>query len=324
MTPSRDTFSVSSRGGWLRYILASLLVLSALSVDMRLAWSRETARVRQKPAPQACDRAKFRVILDVGHTAESFGAISARNLPEFGFNLWLARRIEERLKSEGFVETRLQVVEGKARPSLFKRVAIANDARPDILLSIHHDSVPDTLLEEWEFEGSKSHFSDRFSGYSVFVSRDNPQFEASLKFARLLGQLIRAQGLDYARQYTLPIMGRHRRQLLDKEAGVYRYDQLIVLKRSRIPAVLLEAGSIINRDEEMAMNSPERQDMIVSAVARAVSQSCESPPEVASVSTLATATSGHPTTARSSDIRGSRDLPPRGRGPARSAASSRR
>jgi N-acetylmuramoyl-L-alanine amidase len=39
--------------------------------------------------------------------------------------------------------------------------------------------------------------------------------------------------------------------------------------------VLLEAGSIINRDEELAMNSPERQDMIVAAVAAAVRQFCE-------------------------------------------------
>ena len=42
-----------------------------------------------------------------------------------------------------------------------------------------------------------------------------------------------------------------------------------------MPAVLLEAGSIINRDEELAMNSPERQDMISAAVAGAVKQFCE-------------------------------------------------
>jgi N-acetylmuramoyl-L-alanine amidase. len=42
-----------------------------------------------------------------GHTAESEGAISARNVAEFVFNLRLAQRIEEKLKAEGFAETRL-------------------------------------------------------------------------------------------------------------------------------------------------------------------------------------------------------------------------
>jgi N-acetylmuramoyl-L-alanine amidase len=95
--------------------------------------------------------------------------MSARNAPEFDFNLRLAKRIEEGLRLEGFVETSLLVTEGKAKPRLFKRAIVANDSRANLVLSIHHDSVPDSFLEEWEFEGNKSHFSDRFNGYSIFV-----------------------------------------------------------------------------------------------------------------------------------------------------------
>ena len=155
-----------------------------------------------KPAAARCDPAKFRIVLDVGHTAESEGAISARNVSEFVFNLRLARRIEEKLKAEGFAETRLLLTEGKARRSLVKRVDAANDLRADLLLSIHHDSVPNKFLEDWEFEGKKSRFSDRFSGYSVFVSRSNPDFKTSFAFAELIGKEMKAQGLDYARQYS--------------------------------------------------------------------------------------------------------------------------
>ena len=46
---------------------------------------------------------------------------------EFDFNLRLAQRIEEKLKAEGFAETRLLVTEGKARPSLVRRVDAANN-----------------------------------------------------------------------------------------------------------------------------------------------------------------------------------------------------
>jgi N-acetylmuramoyl-L-alanine amidase len=227
-----------------------------------------------KPIASICDRSKFRIVIDVGHTAESEGASSARNVPEFAFNLRLAQRIEQKLKAEGFAGTRLLVTEGKAKPSLFKRVTAANSMNADLFLSIHHDSVPNGLLENWEFEGKKSHFSDRFAGYSVFVSRNNPDFKTSLAFAELIGKEMKAQGLKYAEQYTQAIMGRYQHPLLDKETGVYSYDELVVLRTTRMPAVLLEAGSIINRDEELKMDSPERQDIVSGAVAAAAKEFC--------------------------------------------------
>jgi N-acetylmuramoyl-L-alanine amidase len=238
--------------------------------------------VAEKPAPSKytetkCDPAKFRLIVDVGHTVQSDGAMSARNVPEFQFNLQLAQRLVDKLKSEGFATTRLLVTEGKARPSLFTRVASANNWHADLFLSIHHDSVPDKLMENWEFEGKKSHFSDRFSGYGLFVSKENPDFETSLRFAKLIGTQMHARDIKFADQYTLPIMGKYRHDLLDRDAGIYRYDHLIVLQRTHMPAVLLEAGSIINRDEELQMASPERQDMIVNAVTTAVEQFCGLP-----------------------------------------------
>jgi N-acetylmuramoyl-L-alanine amidase len=228
-----------------------------------------------KPVATTCDPAKFRIVLDVGHTAESEGAISARNIAEFVFNRRLAQRIEQKLKAEGFAETRLLVTEGKSRPSLVKRVAAADNLHANLFLSIHHDSVPDKFLENWEFEGKKSHFSDRFSGYSVFVSHGNPDFKTSLAFAELVAKEMKAEGLQYARQYTQPIMGRNQHPLLNKETGIYSYDKLIVLKSTRMPAVLLEAGSIINRDEELKMDSPEQRDIISSGVTAAVKEFCD-------------------------------------------------
>ena len=228
-----------------------------------------------KPVATPCDPSKFRIVLDVGHTAQSEGAISARNVAEFVFNLRLAQQIEEKLKAEGFAETRLLLTEGKARASLVRRVTAANNLHADLFLSIHHDSVPDKLLENWEFEGKKSHFSDRFSGYSVFVSRNNPDFKTSLSFAELLAKELKAQGLQYAQQYTQAIMGRYQHPLLNKETGVYSYDQLVVLRTTRMPAALLEAGSIVNRDEELKLESPERREFISSGVTAAVKEFCD-------------------------------------------------
>ena len=258
-------------------LVVSLVASPLAPVDAgRAAPARKGMKARQKTeAPEKCEPRKFRIILDVGHTSESQGATSARNDVEFGFNLHLARLVGERLKSAGFAATRVLVTEGKARASLLKRVGTANAAHADFFLSIHHDSVPDKMLEPWEFEGAKSYFSDRFGGHSLFVSERNPRFGASLAFAKLLGRELKDGGLQYASQYTLPLMGRYRRQLLDKDVGVYRYDGLVVLSQTNSAAVLLEAGSIINRDEEMAMNSPERQELIATAVTAAMREFCE-------------------------------------------------
>ena len=232
--------------------------------------------VAVRPIATLCDPAKFRIIVDVGHTAKSEGAISSRGVPEFTFNLHLAQRIEAKLKAAGFAATRLLVTEGNSRPSLARRVTVANDLPADFFLSIHHDSVPNKLLEDWEFEGNKRHFSDRFSGYSVWVSRNNPDFKTSLAFAELLARQMKAHGMNYAHQYTEAIMGHYQHPLLNKETGVYSYDELIVLRKTHMPAVLLEAGSIINRDEELKMDSAERRDIISNGVATAVKQFCDS------------------------------------------------
>ena len=42
-----------------------------------------------------------------------------------------------------------------------------------------------------------------------------------------------------------------------------------------MPAVLLEAGSIINREEELQMNSAERLDLISASLTTAVEMFCD-------------------------------------------------
>ncbi len=197
-------------------------------------------------APAKCDPAAFRVLVDVGHTAEVPGAISARGVPEYAFNLRLAQTIDKHLAAAGFAKRLLLITAGRSFAGLAQRVARANSLPADLFISIHHDSVPERFLDSWNPDGVERKFSDYFKGHSIFISHENPQPEASLRFG----------------------------QLLDADAGVYRYDELIVLRKTQMPAVLLEAGSIINRDEEQAMGTPERQALIGAAVTAAVRSFC--------------------------------------------------
>ena len=232
-----------------------------------------TARAEPRPA-DACKRATFRAMIDVGHTAQAPGATSARGFLEFSFNLNLANRIEQQLLAAGFRRSVLLITEGPSLKALAERVKRANALGADLFLSIHHDSVPDKFLENWEFEGQQRGFSDRFSGHSIFISHDNSDSAGSLLFARLLGSQLRERGLQYTPHYTDRIMGNRQRLLIDEEAGVYRYDQLVVLRNTGMPAVLLEAGSIINREEELRMGSVEHQALVSAGVAYAVESFC--------------------------------------------------
>jgi N-acetylmuramoyl-L-alanine amidase len=240
------------------------------------AWGEAAGISPAKPGRPQCNAAAFRVVVDVGHSVEKPGARSARGVGEYEFNLRLAKLVEQDLIDAGFSKTVLLITADPPPLGLVKRVARANSLPADLFLSIHHDSVPDAFLEKWEYEGEERGFSDRFKGHSIFVSNDNGDRNGSLLFGKLLGNQLKAHGLQYTPHYTERIMGNRQRQLVDAEAGVYRYDQLIVLKDTHMPAVLLEAGSIINRDEELLLDTPERQALISAAVVDAVKAFCAS------------------------------------------------
>ena len=224
----------------------------------------------------SCARSAFQVLIDVGHTATSPGADSARGVPEYEFNLKLADAIAQSLHEAGFDKAVRLVTSGSKLTSLFKRVVSANHSNADLFISIHHDSVPDNLKETWQYEGRKLSYSDRFSGYAIFVSNYNVDRAASVAFGHSLGQELQKHGLHYTPHYTLPLMGRYRHELIDEEAGVYRYDHLIVLYGAHMPAVLLEAGSIVNRQEELELATPERRMSVAEAVTGAVEEFCAS------------------------------------------------
>ena len=262
---------------WLTHFTAASLAALAMLLapgPARVALSQTSAALPAKIDPASCNRPAFRIVVDVGHTAHVPGAKSARGFDEYDFNLRLAKEIEQALLEAGFARSVLLVTTEWRRVGLFQRAAKANSLPADLFLAIHHDSVPDRFMETWEYEGVAHHFSDRFKGHSLFVSNDNGDVRGSLLFGKLLGLQLKARGLKYTPHYVEKFMGRRQRVLVDAEAGVYRYDQLIVLKSTRMPAVLLEAGSIINRDEEVAMGDPERRGRISAAVTDAVTAFC--------------------------------------------------
>src|SRR6516225_9350418 len=235
----------------------ALLAADPQSVRGQNHFATDHAATANQAASENCTRATFRVAVDVGHTLDVPGAMSARGVPEYTFNLQLARDVKQALVDAGF-----------------EQAERANAMHADLFIAIHHDSVPDNLKQIWEYAGQKNEFNDDYPGYALFISNDNADRAGSLLFGHMLGHELERRGLHYTPHYTLALMGHRRRVLVDAEAGVYRYDQLIVLRTTRMPAVLLEAGSIVNRQEELELATPARRSLTSAAVAAAVADFC--------------------------------------------------
>jgi len=213
------------------------------------------------------------VAVDVGHTLEHPGATSARGETEFGFNRELAGKIQEALSAAGFA-TQL-IGEHGMMNALKARTDAA--AQAGFFLSVHHDSMQPHYLSEWKFEGKTLAYGDRFSGFSLFVSRKNAHLAASLKCASVLGNRLIQAGFKPSRHHAESIPGENR-PFADEANGVHYYDDLVVLKTARQPAVLMEAGIILNRDDELTLRKPATQEKIAKAVAGALAVCLGKPP----------------------------------------------
>ena len=210
------------------------------------------------------------VALDIGHTINHPGAYSARGVGEYYFNRKIVKALHESLKNSGKVDALIINPEGKPI-SLRERTRRAGRGNAVLFMAVHHDSVQSRYLKEWEVNGKTQLHSDKFKGFSIFVSRRNPKFAESRQFARLLGEAMVARGFSPTLHHAERIPGEGR-NLLNEDFGLYEFDDLVVLKTAAMPAVLLECGVIVNRDEEASLQTPEIQHRITDATAEAIMQ----------------------------------------------------
>jgi N-acetylmuramoyl-L-alanine amidase len=197
------------------------------------------------------------IAIDVGHGGADGGATSARGRPEFAYNrdfaLVLAQLMRERGQGVREVNFSGDIGSLAARPE--------HAAGSDFFISIHHDSIGEAWLKPWRWEGKEQSYTEVKRGYGIFVSAQNPDPETSLRCASSMGAMLRLAGFS-------PSTWHGRRHLpADAENGVWYYDNLVVLYRTTLPAVLFEAGVIKHRDEELELADPKRQARMADALA---------------------------------------------------------
>lgn len=200
------------------------------------------------------------IAIDVGHGSVDGGATSARGRPEFAFNRAFAGVLADVMRERGQGVREVNFDGGIG--SLIARPVQA--AGSSFFISIHHDSIGEAWLKPWVWEGSRQTYTDVKRGYGIFVSAQNPDLETSLRCASSIGALLRRAGF-------VPSSWHGRKHLAaDAENGVWYYDNLVVLYRTTLPAVLFEAGVIKHKDEELELAESERQARMADAVATGI------------------------------------------------------
>ena len=191
--------------------------------------------------------------MDVGHFHGEPGVISASGIPEFEFNLNLAVETKKELQQRGLSVRMI----GDKGDMVFLNRRTRAAAGAELFISIHHDSMRESVI------GTRR---DQLAGFSLFISRKNPELKKSLACASAIGAEMRAAGFTPSRYHADPVIGENR-PFADEANGVHYYDNLGVAKTAKMPAVLVEAGVIANRKEEQRMLDPQVRSRVARAIA---------------------------------------------------------
>ncbi|ENV52073.1 N-acetylmuramoyl-L-alanine amidase family protein [Acinetobacter junii] len=195
------------------------------------------------------------IALDTGHTTKQTGATSATGINEYYYNLNMANTIHQLLYSAGVTVNRVPT----NQPNIKLTERAKMFPKSNLFVSIHHDSIPNSLRK----------YQDQISGFSIFVSSKNPQYQHSLACASHVAANLRSIGEHPSNFHSMDIPG-ERKKLLDQN-GVYQYDNLVVLKSSAAPALLIEIGVITNSYEANRLRNPQVIDRIAKTIAYSIS-----------------------------------------------------
>lgn len=221
---------------YLFYISAMALVL------MSAYWGSRVVTVVSERLPV---ERKCCIVIDAGHGGEDGGATSCTGAMESGYNLEIAKRLNDLLHLLGYdtrmvrtedvsVYTTGDTIARKKVSDLKERVRFANETENALLVSIHQNQFPDP----------------RYSGAQVFYGK----VEGSKELARRL-QTALVAALN---------PGSHRD--CKPSSGVY------LMEHIRCPGVLIECGFLSNPQEEAKLRDEAYQKRLCSVIAVTLNQ----------------------------------------------------
>lgn len=158
------------------------------------------------------------VVIDAGHGGKDPGAMSNKlKLKEKDLALDTARRLETLLQEAGFATYMIRSEDEYV--GLYKRPELANGLNADVFVSIHYNWVPNKDI----------------TGVEVLYNGDDP-YRDNKTFAKIV-QSEMVKGLNA------------------KDRGIVHRPKLVVIRETKMPAILTEMGFMSNPTEESKMNT---------------------------------------------------------------------
>jgi N-acetylmuramoyl-L-alanine amidase len=210
------------------------------------------------------------ILLDPGHSPNQPGAFSHRGIGEVVYNDAIAALLADTLKARGYqVHLTRRPKESK---KLAERVEIPphlKDQKIAAFIALHHDSAQLKYLRE---VGGFYTTTQPIAGYSLFVSKLNKAYAASLLLAQNIGTEFLKLGRPPTLHHAEAIPGENR-PLLDSTLGIYHFQDLYVVKNAPSPALLIEFGVLVDPVDEFYISQIENQKRMVSAIANGLQKS---------------------------------------------------
>ena len=243
----------------------------------RTAASRTAASARPQPEA-AAQQKKFTirsVVLDTGHGGKDVGATGAAlGLREKDVALALSKRIRQVLEENGIRVTMTRG--GDTFIPLPGRAAIANAGNADIFVSVHVNASRSRFMRGFECYYLADASDDNARALAAFEDSslkvgEGAGAEHSMQLDKTLWDMTLTENRMESAELAGYICQSVEESLLIKNRGV-RTARFYVLKNTRIPAVLVEAGYISNRAEEAKFSDPAFVDRLAEAIARGILQ----------------------------------------------------
>ena len=214
-----------------------------------------------------------RVVIDAGHGGFDSGAVGLTGLKEKDVNLDLAKRLHRRLQGRGEIKSFLTRT-GDYYVPLSERTVIANQYQADLFISIHINANKnrDARGSETYFcaEKASSKEAARVAALENAVSKYDKPFKKRpgyINIEEILFQFERKLYWDESGKFAGSFQKRFEQGLPLKSRGVHSAN-FYVLRRAKMPSILLETGFISNPGNESMLKKDSFRERIVDAIMR--------------------------------------------------------
>jgi len=214
-----------------------------------------------------------RVVIDAGHGGFDPGAVGKSGLKEKEVTLDLAIKLHERLTREGKIKSFLTRTADYYIP-LSARTVTANQFQADLFISIHINANKNR-----QPSGSETYFcSEKASSAEAakvaalensVLKYDEPykKKQGYIDIEEILFKFEQKLNWSESGEFAKAFQERFKKRLPLRSRGVHSAN-FYVLRRAKMPAILLETGFISNPDDEAKLKQPAFREKIVDAVAR--------------------------------------------------------